>query len=66
MCYSRQCIFQTYQGDCNFPKNDFYNQPICPSDFNNPDDYFDEVIKFQKLIKRQETIKHILKNINND
>jgi len=61
MCYSGQCIWEGYMGNCNFPKNsavrDKYPHPVCEIGDDNEEDA-------QKTKEAIADIKNILKNCN--
>ena len=53
MCYSGQCIWEGYMGNCNFPNNkeirEKYPYPVCEIGDDNEED----------LLKTQEAIAEI-------
>ena len=59
MCYSGQCVWEGYMGNCNFPNlkavRDKYSYPVCEIGDDNAEDT-------QKTKDAIEDIQNILKN----
>lgn len=60
MCYSGQCIWEDYMGDCNFPTikkvREIYPFPVCEIGDDNEED-------LKKTKEAIENIQNILKSL---